>query len=104
MAPVRKYRGLVVYGLRTRRRRVYDPSVPDASILDQLAQPIEAPPPRRVGVMKHNISFRCTDEQMVAAEAFRSTFPSGTWAEAFQWFLSAGPGRELIAKRVRGEI
>lgn len=102
---MRKPRGSVVCGtLAFVCDWVYDPSVPDTTILDQLSQPLEEPPPRRTGTLSHTIAFRCNDEQMVAAEALRSTFPSGTWAEAFQWFLSSGPGRELIAKRVRGEI
>lgn len=80
------------------------PRMGTEAILQELSRELEPPPPRRVGIYTHHISFRCTDEQMVAANAFRSTFPSGTWAEAMQWFLSSKEGRELIAKRVRGEI
>lgn len=78
--------------------------MPDEAILDKLSQPLEQPPPRRAGTKSHTIAFRVDDEQMLAADALRQTFPGGTFSEAFAWILSSGPGRALIAQRVRGEI
>jgi hypothetical protein len=78
--------------------------VADEGTLEQLARPIEQPPPRTSSRLTHTIAFRCNDEQMIAAEALRQTFPSATWAEAMQWIFSSKEGRELIARRVKGEI
>jgi hypothetical protein len=73
-------------------------------ILDALAQPLQEPPPRRRAQYQHTIAFRCTSEQMIAADALRSTFPGGSMSEAFQWFLSSAAGRELISRRIKGEV
>jgi hypothetical protein len=52
----------------------------------------------------HPISFRVNDDQYMVAESLRATFDPPTHTEAFRWFLCSDEGRELIAKRVRGEI
>lgn len=52
----------------------------------------------------HPISFRVNDEQIVVAEALRATFNPPTYTMAFRWLLDSPEGRELIARRVRGEI
>lgn len=48
----------------------------------------------------HNISFRLNDEQLIRADAFRSTFDVPSWAEAFRWLFDSEEGRELIQKRM----
>jgi hypothetical protein len=78
--------------------------VPDEAILAQLAQPLEPPPTKPSAQFCKTIAFRVTDEQWVAADALRQTFPRGTFSEAFQWLLSSSEGRALIVRRVRGEI
>lgn len=52
----------------------------------------------------HHVTFRLDDEQIVAAEAFRATFPENSWAEAFRWIFDSDAGRELIRRRVSGEV
>lgn len=56
------------------------------------------------GGKPHTISFRCDDEQVVLANALRTTFDPPTHSQAFQWLLSSAEGLALIASRVRGEI
>ena len=51
----------------------------------------------------HHVSFRLNDEQFIAAEALRATFPGNSWAEAFRWIFDSPEGRELIRRRVAGE-
>lgn len=51
----------------------------------------------------HHVSFRLDDDQIIAAEALRATFPGNSWAEAFRWIFDSPEGRELIRKRVAGE-
>lgn len=73
-------------------------------LVESLAQPLESQEPRREAQFHKTISFRLTNEELIAADALRSTFPSGTYAEAMRWIFSSSEGRGLIAKRVRGEV
>lgn len=73
-------------------------------ILDELSRPLPEAPSRPVAQYTHSVSARLTAEQMIAADALRSTFPSGRISDAIQWIFSSAEGRELIARRVRGEI
>ena len=52
----------------------------------------------------HNISFRLNDNQIVAAEALRATFDPPSWSETFRWLFDSDEGRDLIRRRVAGEV
>lgn len=104
-ARVCKHPGLVVYGTACIPfADVYDTGMADADILEQLSQPIEPPPPRHRTVKAKTIAFRLTDEELVAADALRQTMPNASFSEAMRWIFSSAAGRELIARRVKGEI
>ena len=59
---------------------------------------------RKPSEWTHNISVRLNDEQFIVAEAFRAAFDPPTHTEALRWLLSSAEGKDLIARRVRGEI
>lgn len=59
---------------------------------------------RKPSEWTHNISVRLNDEQIIVAEALRATFDPPTHTEAFRWLLSSAEGKDLIGRRVRGEI
>lgn len=59
---------------------------------------------RKPSEWTHTISVRLNDEQFIVAEAFRAAFDPPTHTEALRWLLSSAEGKDLIARRVRGEI
>lgn len=52
----------------------------------------------------HTIAFRLNDQDLLLADSLRATFDPPTYSQAMRWILMSPEGRELIAKRVRGEV
>ncbi len=50
----------------------------------------------------NTISFKCTNEQMIVADALRSTFDPPTHSQSLRWLLSDPDVLEVISKKVRG--
>ena len=50
------------------------------------------------------VSGRLNDEQFVNWEALRSTFDPPSNGEVLRWLTESPEGRELIGRRVRGEV
>ena len=51
----------------------------------------------------HSISFKCTDEQFIVADALRASFDPPTWAEAMRWLIDSPDVRKAIRTRVNGD-
>lgn len=68
--------------------------------------PEEAPRPRHLPPPKyvHFVSARVSDEQIAIWEDFRASFDYPSNAEAFRWLLSSDAGKELIGKKIRGDV
>lgn len=86
--------------LASRMRGVYSALMADAAE----SEPSPPASSNRTQEWIHPISFRVNDDQFVVADALRATFHPPTFTEAFRWLLDSPEGRELIGRRVRGEI
>ena len=86
--------------LTLRMRHVYSALVADTH-QTSTSQPHRR---RKPSEWTHNISVRLNDDQFVVAEALRATFDPPTHTEALRWLLESAEGKDLIGRRVRGEI
>lgn len=59
---------------------------------------------RRRKTFVHSVTAKLDDDQMVVADTLRSVMDPPTHTEAIRWLYSSDAGKELIARKVRGEI